>query len=86
VNVPLQGLNSQMGHTRLSELPESIVASAQAAQEELVAIAENAVAVKQGESENLIYTSKQVSSYIAEARKMETIVKSMIKAMQKLKR
>jgi hypothetical protein len=42
--------------------------------------------VKQGVSQNLLYTSKQVGSFIAEARKMETIVKSMIKAMQKLKR
>ena len=55
VNGPLQGLNSQMGHTRLSELPDSIVASSQAAQNDLVAIAENAVAVKQGVSENLLY-------------------------------
>jgi DNA mismatch repair ATPase MutL len=86
VNGPLQGLNSQMGHTRLSELPESIVASSQAAQNDLVAIAENAVAVKQGVSENLLFPSKQVGSFIAEARKMETIVKSMISALQKLKR
>jgi hypothetical protein len=86
VNGPLQSLNSQMGHSRLSELPLSIVASSQAAQNDLVAIAENAVAVKQGVSENLLFPSKQVGGFIAEARKMETIVKSMISALQKLKR
>jgi hypothetical protein len=86
VKGPLQGLNSQMGHTRLSELPESIVASSQAAQNDLVAIADNALAVKQGVSENLLFPSKQVGSFIAEARKMETIVKSMISALQKLRR
>jgi hypothetical protein len=51
-----------------------------------VAIVENAVAVKQGVSENLLFPSKQVGGFIAEARKMETIVKSMISALQKLKR
>jgi hypothetical protein len=86
VNGPLQSLNSQMGHSRLSELPLSIVASSQAAQNDLVAIADNALAVKQGVSENLLFPSKQVGSFIAEARKMETIVKSMISALQKLRR
>ena len=86
VNGPLQSLNSQMGHSRLSELPLSIVASSQSAQNDLVAIADNALAVKQGVSENLLFPSKQVGSFIAEARKMETIVKSMISALQKLKR
>jgi hypothetical protein len=86
VNGPLQSLNSQMGHSRLSELPLSIVASSQSAQDDLVALADNALAVKQGVSENLLFPSKQVGSFIAEARKMETIVKSMISALQKLKR